>query len=334
MSQMLSAKNNTETVISLGKMHPGQIKAYLALKPHRYKILRCGRRFGKTEFAKIWISQGLLQGWAILTGLLAAYTINNLAVFDTITSYILFATVLAYIVFREREERKNVPLFANTMFPHDASQFLAAIGVIVAIGTAWWTNAAAYAANRALREALLPQEALTKNLEYFTQAIAYGSYGTDDARAQLTLFTFSTVFANSVPNEIQRQFFAAANHELQLWSEESPLDSEPTLLRGALLLEAAGDYIDADVLLQRAHELSPRRQNILFALAVDARARGDLLQELAYYKDAYDLDPNYALAAQLYRSALQAAEQANPSMKAESDILIQEIDLGTTPEVQ
>ena len=63
MSKTLSAKRNTETVISLGKMHPGQIKAYLALKPHRYKILRCGRRFGKTEFAKIWISQGLLQGW-------------------------------------------------------------------------------------------------------------------------------------------------------------------------------------------------------------------------------------------------------------------------------
>jgi hypothetical protein len=32
------------------------------LQPHRYKILRCGRRFGKTEFAKIWIGQGLLQG--------------------------------------------------------------------------------------------------------------------------------------------------------------------------------------------------------------------------------------------------------------------------------
>jgi len=63
MSKTLPVKNNSETVISLGKMHPGQIKAYWALQPHRYKILRCGRRFGKTEFAKIWIGQGLLQGW-------------------------------------------------------------------------------------------------------------------------------------------------------------------------------------------------------------------------------------------------------------------------------
>jgi hypothetical protein len=32
------------------------------LQPHRFKALRCGRRFGKTEFAKIWIAQGLVQG--------------------------------------------------------------------------------------------------------------------------------------------------------------------------------------------------------------------------------------------------------------------------------
>jgi hypothetical protein len=63
MSNKLSVKNNTGTVISPGKMHAGQIRAYWALQPHRYKILRCGRRFGKTEFAKIWIGQGLLQGW-------------------------------------------------------------------------------------------------------------------------------------------------------------------------------------------------------------------------------------------------------------------------------
>jgi hypothetical protein len=63
MSNRSSVKNTTETVISLGRMHPGQIRAYWALQPHRYKILRCGWRFGKTEFAKIWIGQGLLQGW-------------------------------------------------------------------------------------------------------------------------------------------------------------------------------------------------------------------------------------------------------------------------------
>jgi hypothetical protein len=48
--------------ITLGTLHAGQAKAYWALQRHRFKALRCGRRFGKTDFAKIWITQGLVQG--------------------------------------------------------------------------------------------------------------------------------------------------------------------------------------------------------------------------------------------------------------------------------
>ena len=51
-----------KTQLSLGTMHAGQVAAYWALKPYRFKALRCGRRFGKTDFGKIWIAQGLAQG--------------------------------------------------------------------------------------------------------------------------------------------------------------------------------------------------------------------------------------------------------------------------------
>src|SRR5664279_3655146 len=50
--------------ISVGRLHAGQINAYRALGPHRFGALRCGRRFGKTDLAKSWIKQGLLQGEA------------------------------------------------------------------------------------------------------------------------------------------------------------------------------------------------------------------------------------------------------------------------------
>lgn len=49
--------------LSLGPLHAGQVTAYWALKPYRFKALRCGRRFGKTDFGKSWIAQGLVQGW-------------------------------------------------------------------------------------------------------------------------------------------------------------------------------------------------------------------------------------------------------------------------------
>jgi hypothetical protein len=49
--------------LSLGTLHAGQVKAFLALRGHRFKALRCGRRFGKTDFAKTWIKEGLVQGF-------------------------------------------------------------------------------------------------------------------------------------------------------------------------------------------------------------------------------------------------------------------------------
>ena len=45
------------------ELHRGQLDAYWALNNHRFKALRCGRRFGKTDLAKTWISQGLVQGY-------------------------------------------------------------------------------------------------------------------------------------------------------------------------------------------------------------------------------------------------------------------------------
>jgi hypothetical protein len=48
--------------ISIGRLHEGQIRAYRALFSHRFMALRCGRRFGKTDLAKSWIKQGLVQG--------------------------------------------------------------------------------------------------------------------------------------------------------------------------------------------------------------------------------------------------------------------------------
>lgn len=49
-------------VISIGTLHAGQWAAYWALRRHRFMALRCGRRFGKTEFAMTWIAQGLVEG--------------------------------------------------------------------------------------------------------------------------------------------------------------------------------------------------------------------------------------------------------------------------------
>jgi hypothetical protein len=54
---------SAEIELILQAMHDGQLAAPWALKPYRFKALRCGRRFGKTEYAKTWIAEALIRGW-------------------------------------------------------------------------------------------------------------------------------------------------------------------------------------------------------------------------------------------------------------------------------
>ncbi len=48
--------------LSLPQLHSAQLTAYWALKEYRFKALRSGRRFGKTEFAKTWVADALVRG--------------------------------------------------------------------------------------------------------------------------------------------------------------------------------------------------------------------------------------------------------------------------------
>src|ERR1700675_2631178 len=62
-TRMTKHSNAAEGGLSLGRLHLGQVTAFWALREHRFKALRCGRRFGKTEFARVWISDGLARGY-------------------------------------------------------------------------------------------------------------------------------------------------------------------------------------------------------------------------------------------------------------------------------
>lgn len=59
----MASESVTQAELSIGKLHSGQAAAYWALHAHRFKALRCGRRFGKTDYAKTWTAEGLLLGY-------------------------------------------------------------------------------------------------------------------------------------------------------------------------------------------------------------------------------------------------------------------------------
>jgi len=245
---------------------------------------------------------------SILTGLLAAYFFHNLFVFDNISSYLLFATVLAYIASRGAKDAPTVPL---PSVPANLLPVTVAVAVILVWGVAWYVNAQPLAANRVLIKALQPQqEGITKNLEYFKESISYGTFGSQEAREQLTQAAAQVVRAEGVAKEVKEGFLNTAAIEMMAQAKSSPLDARFPLFLGGLL-DAAGDFVNAKPILEKAHELSPGKQTILFEIAANSFARGDTEGMLAAYKEAWELAPEIVDTRLFYAAgAIHAGKDA------------------------
>ena len=251
----------------------------------------------------LWKSRAFMMSErAILTGLLVAYFVHNLAVFDNITSYILFGTVLAYIHFRASCVDNAQRMFENIALPKYIMPIVAVCAVAFVWAGAWWINAPALSANHDIIQAIQPQSGgVQVNLKYFLSASNSGSLGTQEAREQLSQAA-GAIASQNVSLEIKQAFFGAAVGQMTAQEKASPLDARFPLFVG-IVEDAYGAHKDAAVALVRAHDLSPRKQSIIFQQASNASARGDTKEMLRLFKSAYELEPKYTDARILYAAA-------------------------------
>lgn len=228
---------------------------------------------------------------SILTGLLAGYFVHNLTVFDNVTSYILFGTILAFIVWRAAGDDAARPLFAAKPLDRRHLPYVALVAAVMLWALAWWVNADGLAQNRALLSSISSQSAgAARNLELFEEAIAYGSFGTQEAREQLAIMATNMAGAPGDPG-LKQRFFEAAVREMRLQGEASPLDARFPLFLGNIY-SAYGDHESAREAFVRAHELSPGKQAIYFELGQNALARSDRAEALRYFSEAFALAPD------------------------------------------
>ncbi|KKW19350.1 MAG: Tetratricopeptide TPR_1 repeat-containing protein [Parcubacteria group bacterium GW2011_GWA2_51_10] len=267
---------------------------------------------------------------SVLTGLLTAYFLQNLTVFDNITSYLLYAAIIAYIAGKESSARGASPLFEKLVVSRSTLPVIAAAAVILVWAAAWGINQKAFAQNKMLLRAMSSEEGLEKNLEYFTKAIEYGSFGTQEAREQLTQGTMRLVASPDVPEKVKRAFFEASVREMNVQQQESPLDARFPLFLG-IVQGAYGDYKEARVSLERAHELSPKKQSILFELARNAQSQGNTADLLQFLKAAYELEPKYEQARIYYAAALIRAGQDGLANDVLAPLI--EVGAGANPEI-
>ena len=266
---------------------------------------------------------------SVLTGLIGGYFFQNLFVFDNITSLIYFGTILAFV---EGMSHKEVEKFSRSSLrprrepadsesadsklkveskkkvadTEDLTVFVSGGAVILALVIIYTVNYNGYKQNTTLIRALTERsEDPLSNLKLFKDTIAYNSFGNAEAREQLASFSTTAFGQTKEISDLQKQFIDLAKSELEKQAIGLPGDARYQLFAGSFLAKT-GEPDKALGFLNKAVELSPTKQTMLFELGSAYYNKKDIAKAEEIFKRAYELAPEYGEAEKYYLQILIA----------------------------
>lgn len=254
---------------------------------------------------------------AILTGLLSAYFIHNLFVFDNLVSFLLFFAVLGYIHDRSSGYMMKVESAEAREESVDWKKPALTAAIIAAVPLMVYSlNVPALLASRSLLSAY--RESARGNaagaFEKFEKAISYESFGTTEAREHLVNFANRIIRQPRVDDDFKNKVFAAASSEMRKQIDSVPNDIRYMIFLGSLY-NNAGRYDEAIDILKKAIELSPRKQMLYFELGSSYINKGEYKKSAELMKTAFELEPGFDDARKIYAVSLIYAGEENLAEK-------------------
>ncbi len=265
----------------------------------------------------------------IITGLILAYFVHNFFVFDNLVSYVLIVLVISFVHLKSKKHASEVEVHHSKT---DLGIWPAVVVGIVTIMSPYIINGDAYRGSYTLLTALAESKTaftvgatdkrgeayLSQSLSSFNRAISFRSMNDTEAREQL-IDNANRVYQSNFSQEIKLAFASTTVSEYEKEIARRPDDARGHILFGAFLFQI-GDYKYAESEIERARELSPRKQTILFALAQIYAVQGKTAESLTVYKEAYELAPQFDEPKLRYALALAVSGK-----KVESNKLLSEI---------
>lgn len=232
---------------------------------------------------------------AILTGGLAGYFVSNLFAFDSLSSLIVFFALAGYAHARSASSAPhNVPREPIVM-PTVVRFFTVGMALLVLLAAEYVVNVRPLFAATALARAVDPYASVEDRLASLDRAIRYGQF---DARGAREAFASTVIDAPAPPAAL----LARASREI-----ETALATHPRSVRLRMFLaklqEARRDRAGAIATLREAITLAPGKQFIYFELGQNYLSLGAYDSALAAYKTAFDLEPRFLEARNLYAAA-------------------------------
>jgi len=234
--------------------------------------------------------------FAVLTSLLAAYSVHNFFVFDTINTSFLYFFLIGLISFKEKievgEEADQAP--DNRTF-NKVFIILAIINIFVFYKLVYLP----VKINRAMYIGYYYAIADTfRSYENFKQALSY-KFGSVEAAVQLNKMAEIISTQDDINAAVKEKFIALAREKLKFASLNFPWDIKTRMYLGQLILNNYKDLKEldeAEALLMESKKLSPSRVEPYYLLYNLYSKRGekqkardsleDLIKQLPWYGGA------------------------------------------------
>lgn len=257
--------------------------------------------FGLAAWAIIR-SQLTVPEQAVLLGLLAGYAFNNLLVFDNLTSSMYFMALLAFVHGVSRQELPGRLWLSKPVGDHALAIAAPLVVLVVAVG-GWALNAPGMARAQVLVQTLgAAQDPSVASMGYKkslgTTAWPGTALGYQETVEQLLSYA-GNVAASQASDQIKQDFYTLGVEAGQSLAAMRRDDARLEIFLSGFYGQF-GQTKEALAHAQKAIELSPGKQQILYQLGIAYMNVGDKERSIAAFKLAYDEAPENETALIYY----------------------------------
>ncbi len=277
----------------------------------------------------IWKSGLSIKEKSVLTGLVAAYAVHNVFVFDNLASYALFFAVLGFA--SSFYKHKDIQSLGTAPMRLDAVEYIVApiVLVLLVLGV-YFLNVRPIQANVGLIASLQACNSGQPDVAKFQTALGLNQYMANQEIREQTLACSSGVLGGQFPGPLKQSFGALATQEINDQIAASPKDARSYTLGGSFY-NSTKDYERAAELLKKAAELSPGKQSTLLQLVNSYVALQKIPEATALLKSMYGVTPNHPDVRSAYarililgdKEAEARAEFANDPSLFENEFVVQ-----------
>lgn len=275
-----------------------------------------GGTLGFLAYMALWVALIAMlwrdphQNWSLyekvtVTGLLVAYFVHNIFVFDSITSYIIFFALLAYVGARTLRPDSRPLLGEKGAQPVIAYGVVAPLAVVLCGVVLYTATLQPMWASQSLIQGLSFANAnrYEQSLAHFREAINYDTFGNQEIREQLST-TARQLESKNVSQDTKQQFLNFTHEQMQIHSAAFPDETRPHLFWGLMLMRYDKNE-QAVQALERAHELSPTKPRIMLQLGNAYLRNGQYEKGAEIIKQVRELVPDMERAKVMHAMALR-----------------------------